>query len=80
MISLVAAGLGITLIPASVSTLHRAGVVYRPLKGRTEPVKTIALWMPSRMVPLLENLLQIIHEVVRSTKSVKSASGVRPNS
>jgi DNA-binding transcriptional LysR family regulator len=63
MISLVAAGLGVTLVPASVSSLRRAGVVYRQLKDRPEPVETIAVWMPSRITPLLENLLEIIHEV-----------------
>jgi DNA-binding transcriptional LysR family regulator len=63
MISLVAAGLGVTLVPASVSSMRRTGIVYRRLKDKPEPVETIAVWMPARLSPLLENLLGIIHEV-----------------
>ena len=63
MISLVAAGLGVTLVPASVSSLRRAGVVYRALIDKPDPVETIAVWMPARTSPLLENLLAIINEV-----------------
>jgi DNA-binding transcriptional LysR family regulator len=63
MISLVAAGLGVTLVPASVSSLRRAGVVYLPLQQDPDPVETIAVWMPSRVSPLLRNLLNVIDEV-----------------
>jgi DNA-binding transcriptional LysR family regulator len=35
-LNLVAAGLGITIVPASLSRLPLEGVVYRPLKGRPE--------------------------------------------
>ena len=63
MISLVAAGLGVTLVPASVSSLQRAGVVYRPLLEATEPVETIAAWLPARISPLLANLLATIREM-----------------
>jgi len=65
MISLVAAGLGVTLVPASVSSLRRAEVVYLPLKEKPDPVETIAIWMPSRVSPLLQNLLDIIHAVAQ---------------
>jgi DNA-binding transcriptional LysR family regulator len=75
MISLVAAGLGVTLVPASVSSLRRAGVVYRPLKDRPEPVETIAVWMPSRSSPLLENLLEIVSEVAAETENAEIHSG-----
>ena len=63
MISLVAAGLGVTLVPASVSSLRRSGVVYLPLRDKPDPVETIAVWMPSRVSPLLQNLIDIINEV-----------------
>jgi DNA-binding transcriptional LysR family regulator len=35
-LNLVAAGLGITIVPASLSRLPLEGVIYRPLKGRPE--------------------------------------------
>lgn len=69
MISLVAAGLGVTLVPASVSSLRRAGVVYLPLQDEPSPVETIAVWMPSRVSPLLQNLLDVINEVAAEYKT-----------
>ena len=63
MISLVAGGLGVTLVPASISSLRRTGVVYRPLVEPTEPVQTMALWMPAKMSSLLAHLLEVIREV-----------------
>jgi DNA-binding transcriptional LysR family regulator len=70
MISLVAAGLGVTLVPASVSSLRRAGVAYRRLKDNPEPVETIAVWMPAHNSPLLENLLEIVAEVAAEAGEV----------
>ena len=64
MISLIAAGLGVTLVPASISNLRRTGVVYRPLAGQTEIVETIAVWMPSHASPLLDHFLEILRELV----------------
>ena len=69
MISLVAAGLGVTLVPASVSSLRRAGVVYLPLQDEPSPLETIAVWMPSRVSPLLQNLLDVINEVAAEYKT-----------
>ena len=36
-LSLVAVGLGISLVPASLQQMHMDGVVYRPLKGAVQP-------------------------------------------
>jgi DNA-binding transcriptional LysR family regulator len=36
-INLVAVGLGISLVPASLRRIPIEGVVYRPLKGRVQP-------------------------------------------
>lgn len=69
MISLVAAGLGVTLVPASISSLRRSGVVYRPLAGQTEIAETIAVWTPSRTSPLLENFLEIVREVAQESNA-----------
>ena len=58
-ISLVAAGIGITLVPASVQDLKREGVAYRPL---AEPAPTIALTLAYREAetsPLLGRFLEI---------------------
>ena len=42
VVNLVAAALGISMVPASMSQLAVAGVVYRPIKGKA-PIARIAL-------------------------------------
>jgi DNA-binding transcriptional LysR family regulator len=68
MISLVAAGLGVTLVPASVSSLRRAGVVYRKLANETPLVETSVAYLKSAQSPVLENFLQTIRAVTRKTR------------
>lgn len=68
MISLVAAGLGVTLVPASVSSLRRAGVVYRKLANETPLVETSVAYLKSSQSPVLENFLQTIRAVTRKTR------------
>jgi DNA-binding transcriptional LysR family regulator len=46
MINLVAVGLGIALVPASLQHMHVDGVVYRRLKGRAQP--KVILYLASR--------------------------------
>lgn len=64
-ISLVVAGLGIALLPASVQHLHRPGLVYRPLR---EPAPRTELAVVSRQddpSPVLENFLAIVQAQVQ---------------
>jgi DNA-binding transcriptional LysR family regulator len=44
IVSLVAGGIGVALVPASVKALHREGVVYRPIRGERTLVETGAAW------------------------------------
>ena len=63
-ISLVAAGLGVALLPASVQHLHRDGVIYRELR---EPAPRTELAIVSRKddpSPILQNFLAIVREQV----------------
>jgi DNA-binding transcriptional LysR family regulator len=68
MISLVAAGLGVTLVPASVSSLRRAGVVYRKLANETPLVETSVAYLKSAQSPVLDNFLQTVRAVTRKTQ------------
>jgi DNA-binding transcriptional LysR family regulator len=68
MISLVAAGLGITLVPASVCSLRRAGVVYRKLAHKTPLVETCVAYLKSAQSPVLDNFLQAVRTVRRLQK------------
>jgi DNA-binding transcriptional LysR family regulator len=42
IVSLVAAGMGVSLVPASLRHMRRTGVVYRPL-GETSPLMEVGL-------------------------------------
>ena len=64
-LSLVAAGFGVALLPASVRHLHRDGVVYRPL---AEPAPRTELAVVSRSddpSPVLQNFLAIVQAQVK---------------
>ena len=64
-ISLVAAGLGIALLPASVQHLHRDGVVYRPLPDSAPRTELAIVSRKEDASPALQNFLQIVREQVR---------------
>ncbi len=64
-ISLVAAGLGIALLPASVQHLHRDGVVYRPLPDSAPRTELAVVSRKEDASPILQNFLAIVREQVR---------------
>ncbi len=64
-ISLVAAGLGIALLPASVQHLHRDGVVYRPLPDDAPRTELAVITRKEDASPTLHNFLGIVREQVR---------------
>jgi len=47
IVSLVAGGIGVALVPASVKAMPRDGVVYRPIRGERTLVETGAAWRES---------------------------------
>ena len=70
-LSLVAAGFGIALLPASVQHLHRDGVVYRPLE---EPAPHTELAIVSRRddpSPALRNFLAVVQAQVERREQVQ---------
>ena len=71
LISLVAAGLGVTLVPASVSSLRRAGVVYRKLANEAPLVETSVAYLKSADSPVLNNFLKAVRIVTRETLSTE---------
>ena len=54
IVSLVAGGIGVALVPASVMALRREGVVYRPMLGEKTFVETCAFWRRDDRSPLLQ--------------------------
>jgi DNA-binding transcriptional LysR family regulator len=51
IVSLVAAGMGVALVPASLMNMRRTGVVYRPLAERSPAVEVGVVWRRSDQSP-----------------------------
>jgi DNA-binding transcriptional LysR family regulator len=59
MLSLVAAGLGVTIVPASVRNLGRIGVEFRPLAGPKVMAQLALMYRPARLSRALEAFIAI---------------------
>lgn len=66
LVALVAAGLGVTLVSASVENLRRRGVVYLPLAEDAPAAEIAAAYLKSSGSPVLREFLRIVREVARS--------------
>jgi DNA-binding transcriptional LysR family regulator len=64
-LGLVSAGLGVSLLPASIRNLRRTGVVYRPLAPPVPQVEMAAAYSPEERSAVLPAFLQVLHGVVR---------------
>lgn len=61
MLSLVAAGVGITIVPASVGNLRREGVDFRPLRGLRAAAELALVYRPHRWSQPLEDFRAAAH-------------------
>lgn len=61
LLRLVAAGVGVTRLARSASSIRRTGVVFVPLTG--EHTDTVIAWLPSRQSPVVQNLLTIVSDL-----------------
>lgn len=60
IVSLVSAGMGLALVPQSVSNLMRPGVEYRVLADRTPLVETGLAWRRDNASPVLRGFLDLL--------------------
>jgi len=67
IVSLVAAGMGVTLVPASLARLRRAGVVYKPFVERSPTMEIGLAWRADHVSPALRVLIEFVTEMVRKT-------------
>lgn len=65
VISLVGAGMGVALVPASVQNLKRTGVQYARLKGASPGIDIGLLTMPGTSDPLHDNFISTLKRVAR---------------
>jgi len=66
LVSFVAAGVGVSLVPASVRHMTVDGAVYRPLAGEAATVELALAWRRDDVTPMLERALEIIRADLRS--------------
>jgi DNA-binding transcriptional LysR family regulator len=65
IVSLVSAGMGVALVPASLCNLRRTGVVYRPLQSPTAAhVETGLIWRSAEVGPVLSGFIEIASRFV----------------
>jgi DNA-binding transcriptional LysR family regulator len=65
IVALVASGLGISLVPESVSKAGISGVVYIPLREVDRKPSAFVAWNPQREVPGLRALIEIVQAVAK---------------
>lgn len=63
IVSLIAGGMGVSILPASLLSLQRSGVVYRPLQKPAPTTDMAVIWRPADKSPTLRSFLEIIWEV-----------------
>ena len=66
IISLVSAGIGVALVPASLRHLARTGVRYVGLRGEGPTLESGIVWRRSDITPTLERFLKVALEPLRS--------------
>ena len=64
VVALVAAGMGVALVPAALARAGMAGVRSLPLRNRSIGSVTRMLWDPERMTPTLRGLVAVVAEEV----------------
>jgi DNA-binding transcriptional LysR family regulator len=66
VLALVEAGLGVSLVPASLQTFKRSGVAYRPLSPPGPALETVIAWRRGADLPLVQTFVRVAREVARS--------------
>ena len=64
-VSLVAGGIGVTLVPASLQNLQRTGVVYKHVEGMSPEIELGVVWPRGDPSPVLRAFLGVVGDVTR---------------
>lgn len=62
VVSLVAHGLGVSVVPAALQETGIAGAVFRPFAEPTRPSEVVAVWRCERELPARGHLLEIVRQ------------------
>jgi DNA-binding transcriptional LysR family regulator len=72
--ALVAAGIGLTIIPESVQDLRRSGVAYRPIVPPAPRTTLVALRRPEDQLPVVDRFLAVAREVLAAPDGGRAAA------
>ncbi len=67
-VSLVAGGIGVTLVPASLQNLQRAGVVYKYVEGLSPEIELGVVWRRGDGSAVLRAFLGVVEDVINRGK------------
>jgi DNA-binding transcriptional LysR family regulator len=60
VVNLVAADLGVSIVPTAIAQIRLAGVAYRPIEGKPLSARLALASMKSNHSPLIENLMSLL--------------------
>lgn len=63
IVSLVAGGVGVALVPASLQNLQKVGVVYKALEGQQLEMEMAAVWQRDNSSQVLQEFLKVVREI-----------------
>jgi DNA-binding transcriptional LysR family regulator len=70
VLAVVAAGVGISLVPASLQRLKRPGIAYRRLTPTGPALETVIAWHREREGPFVQAFVSVAREIARSRSFV----------
>jgi DNA-binding transcriptional LysR family regulator len=68
LVTLVAAGLGVAIVPAPTAALDIGGVSYRRLQPRTLAVDLVAAWLGSIENPMIPRVLRALESLAQTNR------------
>lgn len=71
IVSLIAGGMGVSIVPGSLQSLRQHGIVYRPLKPPAPSTDLAVMWRPEEVSPVLHRFLEIVWEVAGLKRPLK---------
>ncbi|TYS29413.1 LysR substrate-binding domain-containing protein [Bacillus pumilus] len=69
IVNLVAAGIGISVVPSSVESVKRSGVVYRKIQETTPKVNLYVSWRQDETSTVADHFLTVVREAYLSSQS-----------
>ncbi|MBD2309127.1 LysR family transcriptional regulator [Chroococcidiopsis sp. FACHB-1243] len=75
IVGLVAAGLGIAFVPASLQNFHRSGVIYRPLQEQTPKTGLYLTWRQHDPSPVIKAFLGLARKTTQSESNCDDTRG-----